>query len=99
MDCGFGGAARGDDGVDDDGQRGDGGAGAGGEVVVVFDGLEGGFVAEETEVVDGDGEGEDGFEGWLAEGSANTFLYTKFGGREEGQSGLRSGACLTYLEP
>lgn len=34
-----------------------------GEVVVVFDGLEGGAFAEQTEVVDGDGFGEEGLDG------------------------------------
>ena len=36
-----------------------------GEVIVVFDRLEGGRFAEETEVVDGDGVGEECFKGWL----------------------------------
>ena len=35
-----------------------------GEVVVVFDWLEGGGFAVEAEVVDGDGGGEEGFEGY-----------------------------------
>lgn len=34
-----------------------------GQVVVVLDGLEGGGFAEESEVVDGDGGGEEGFYG------------------------------------
>ena len=35
-----------------------------GEVVVIFDWLEGGRFAEEAEVVDWDGFGEEGFNGW-----------------------------------
>lgn len=34
-----------------------------GKIVVVFDRLEGGWFAEEAEVVDGDGFGQDGLEG------------------------------------
>jgi hypothetical protein len=57
------GAGR-DDGVEEDGEGGGGGIGGGvgaqeGEVVVVFDWLEGELVAEEAEVVDGDGGGEE----------------------------------------
>lgn len=36
-----------------------------GEVVVVFDRLEGGGFAEETKVMDGDGVGEECLKGWL----------------------------------
>lgn len=36
-----------------------------GEVVVVFDGLEGCGFAEKAEVVDCDGEGEDGLDCWM----------------------------------
>ena len=36
-----------------------------GKVIVVLDRLEGGWFAEETEVVDGDGVGEECLKGWL----------------------------------
>ena len=69
MDRGARGAARGDDGVEEDGEvRRDVGGGVGcwgwavvGQVVVVFHRLEGDGVAEEAEVVDWDGSGEEGF--------------------------------------
>lgn len=35
-----------------------------GKIVVIFDGLEGGGFAEESEVVDGGGEGEERLEGF-----------------------------------
>lgn len=73
MDGRFGRGARGNDGVQQDGDLGGGGVGCCwgggcdgggvavvGEVVVVFDGLEGGAFAEEAEVVDWDGGGEEG---------------------------------------
>ena len=74
MDGRFGGGARGDDGVEQDGGFGGsdvgccwGGVCGGGvavvrEIVVVFDGLEGGAFAEEAEVVDWDWGGEEGGE-------------------------------------
>jgi hypothetical protein len=57
------GAGR-DDGVEQDGEGGGAGIGGGvgaqeGEVIVVFDWLEGELVTEEAEVVDGDGGGEE----------------------------------------
>lgn len=44
-----------------------------GEVVVVFDGLEGGGLAEETEVVDGDGDGEEGLQCYSEMFNTNCF--------------------------
>lgn len=66
------GTTRGDDGVEHDGEAGGSSGvvdtcarpgGVVGQVVVVLDGAEGGGLAEETEVVDGDGLGEDGLDG------------------------------------
>lgn len=64
LDGGGAGAAGGDDGVEDDGQGGGRGGRGGvlGEVVVVLDRLEGGRLAVEAEVVDGDRGGEDGLD-------------------------------------
>ena len=62
--------ARGDDGIDQDSETA-GVAGAGGlvgdmvwEVVVVFDGVEGRWLAVHAEMVDGDEGGENGLHGW-----------------------------------
>jgi hypothetical protein len=60
LDGGLGRGAGRDDGVEQDGEGSGGGIGGGvgaqeGEVIVVFDWLEGELVTEEAEVVDGDG--------------------------------------------
>lgn len=46
-----------------------------GEVVVVFDGLEGGAFAEETEVVDGDVVWEERLDGWRGVGDVSSCFF------------------------
>lgn len=72
LDSSGAGPAGGDDGVEDEGELGGGcvfvlapsDGGFVGEVVIVFDGGEGGGLAVETEMVDWDGVRKKGLNGW-----------------------------------
>ncbi|KAI9158918.1 DNA ligase 4 [Paramyrothecium foliicola] len=87
LDGGGAGAAGGDDGVDDDGEAAPaagGRRGALGEVVVVLDGVQGGGLTVDAEVVDGDAARENGLHAYVLTGCF-VYLLPVHGGGDAGQ--------------
>lgn len=93
LDCGDGSAAGCDHGVEDDGERLRGCGLVGGEIVVVFDRVEGARVAEKAEVVHRGWIGEDGLD--CCEGNLSVFCTEQL---DVGRGGERD-ICLPSSMP